>query len=50
VSVRRLEKDGRLSIAMKYVMGELHMVVKGPYKEMPYEYDMGGDDKASNIK
>ncbi len=50
VSVRRLEKDGRLSIAMKYVMGELHMVVKGPYKEMPYEYDMGGDDKATNIK
>ncbi len=43
VSVRRLEKDGRLSIAMKYVMGELHMMVRGPYKELPYEYEMGGE-------
>ena len=49
VSVRRLEKDGRLSIAMKYVMGELHMVVIGPYKEMPYEVDMGGDEQATHL-
>jgi len=43
VSVRRLEKDGRLSIAFKYMQAELHMLTKGPYKEMPYEYNMGGD-------
>ncbi|MDF1496567.1 MAG: glycosyltransferase [Patescibacteria group bacterium] len=43
VSVRRLEKDGRLGIAFKYAMAELHMMTKGPYKEMPYEYEMGGD-------
>ncbi|MDD2785501.1 MAG: glycosyltransferase [Patescibacteria group bacterium] len=44
VSVRRLDKDGRLGIALKYVMAELHIMVKGPYKEMPYEYKMGGED------
>lgn len=44
VSVRRLDKDGRLGIAMKYMMAELHMVVKGPYKEMPYDYQMGGEE------
>ncbi len=43
VSVRRLEKDGRLGIAFKYMMAELHMMTKGPFKEMPYEYEMGGD-------
>jgi len=43
VSVRRLEKDGRLGIAFKYAMAELHMMTKGPFKEMPYEYEMGGD-------
>jgi len=43
VSVRRLDKDGRLGIAIKYMMAELHMMVKGPYHEMPYEYLMGGD-------
>lgn len=43
VSVRRLEKDGRLSIAIKYVFGELHMLTKGSFKEMPFEYEMGGD-------
>ncbi len=42
VSVRRLEKDGRLGIAFKYAMAELHMMTKGPFKEMPYEYEMGG--------
>ncbi|MEO5927929.1 MAG: glycosyltransferase [Patescibacteria group bacterium] len=45
VSVRRLEKDGRLSIAIKYVFGELHMLTKGTFKEMPFEYDMGGEEK-----
>lgn len=43
VSVRRLEKDGRINIAAKYVYGELHMMTKGPFRRMPYEYEMGGD-------
>lgn len=42
VSVRRLEKDGRLAIALKYIFGELHMMTKGAFKEMPFEYEMGG--------
>lgn len=45
VSVRRLEKDGRLSIALKYIFGELHMMTKGAMKEVPFEYDMGGGEE-----
>ncbi len=44
VSVRRLDKDGRLGIAIKYMMAELHMMVKGPYREAPFEYKMGGEE------
>ena len=52
VSVRRLEKDGRLGIALKYMMAELHMMTKGPFKEMPYEYEMGGEllEKIDSVK
>ncbi len=49
VSVRRLEKDGRLGIALKYLLGELHMLTKGPFKEMPYEYEMGGTVSADSV-
>jgi len=45
VSVRRLEKDGRLILALKYIFSELHMVTKGPFKKgLPFDYDMGGDE------
>ncbi len=44
VSVRRLDKDGRLAIAAKYIYGEIYMLAKGPFKNMPYEYVMGGDE------
>ena len=50
VSVRRLEKDGRLGIAIKYLYGELYMILKGPFKEMPFEYEMGGSDKSAKKK
>lgn len=44
VSVRRLDKEGRLGIALKYVFGELYMFAKGSMKEQPpFSYDMGGD-------
>lgn len=42
-SVRRFEKDGRLSIAFKYLMAEFEMMSKGPIKEISYEYEMGGE-------
>lgn len=45
VSVRRLEKDGRLAIAFKYIYSEFHMLTKGTFKEMPFEYEMGGEDQ-----
>lgn len=44
VSVRRLEKDGRLAIALKYIFGELHLLTKGSFKDLPFEYRMGGED------
>jgi len=43
VSVRRLDKEGRLGIALKYLFGELHILTKGAHKEQPFEYEMGGD-------
>jgi hypothetical protein len=45
VSVRRLEKDGRWGIAVKYLFAELYMAVKGPIKKTLFEYEMGGPDK-----
>ena len=42
ISVRRMEKDGRLSIALKYIFGELHMLTKGPIKKDYFKYEMGG--------
>lgn len=44
VSVRRLEKDGRLSTAIKYTLAELRMMGGGSFKELPKGgYEMGGD-------
>jgi len=45
VSVRRLEKDGRLIIALKYIFGEVHMMTKGSIKKEYFDYVMGGDEK-----
>lgn len=43
VSVRRLEKDGRLSIALKYLLVEMRMMTRGSLKgDMPFKYEMGG--------
>jgi glycosyltransferase involved in cell wall biosynthesis len=44
-SVRRFDKDGRMGIAMKYLFGEIRMIVKGPFKKIPFKYEMGGDDQ-----
>ncbi len=45
VSVRRLEEDGRVSIAIKYVFGELHMITRGSMKKEYFKYKMGGEAK-----
>ncbi|QQR60800.1 hypothetical protein IPH19_05355 [Candidatus Uhrbacteria bacterium] len=44
VSVRRFEKDGRWRIAAKYIYGEIYMMTKGPFRELPYQYEMGGEE------
>jgi len=39
VSVRRLEKDGRFTIAGKYLYSEFYMLAKGPMKDrIPFKY------------
>ncbi len=45
VSVRRLEKTGRLALALKYVYAEMYMLTKGPIKDPLFEYLMGGEEK-----
>ncbi|MEK7116501.1 MAG: glycosyltransferase [Patescibacteria group bacterium] len=45
-SVRRLEKEGRLTIALKYIFGELRMMAKGSFKELPFDYEMSGDERS----
>ncbi|MFH1077746.1 MAG: glycosyltransferase [Patescibacteria group bacterium] len=46
-SVRRLDKEGRLGIALKYIFGELYMLTKGSIKDQPpFPYEMGGDATA----
>jgi glycosyltransferase involved in cell wall biosynthesis len=45
VSVRRLEKDGRFALALKYIFGEVRMLTTGPIKDLPFEYVMGGEEK-----
>jgi len=42
VDIRRLEKDGRLSLARKYIQGYFHRIFKGEMYEVPFEYDMQG--------
>lgn len=45
VSVRRLEKDGRLVLAIKYLFAELHIMTIGKIKKELFEYEMGGEGK-----
>ena len=43
VSIRRMERDGRLSIAVKYILGELHFLLLGPIKDKKFNYTFGYD-------
>ncbi len=45
VSVRRLEKDGRMALAIKYIFAELHIITKGQIKKELFDYPMGGEEK-----
>ena len=51
VSVRRLDKEGRLSLLQKYLKVELHLLTKGSVKEDIIEYEFGNfDDKEKQKK
>jgi len=41
VSVRRFDRDGRLNIAVKYLLCEAHMMVKGPVRSDIFKYRFG---------
>lgn len=41
VSIRRLDRDGRISIAVKYLLAELHIVLIGPIRHDKFHYTFG---------
>ncbi len=41
VSIRRLDRDGRMNIAMKYLAAELHLAVIGPIRHDRFKYRFG---------
>ncbi len=41
VSLRRLEKEGLVSLALKYLWCELHALARKPIRSMPFEYEFG---------
>lgn len=43
VSVRRLNKEGRLKLTWKYIGAELHLIFKGPIKSDIFHYEFGHD-------
>ncbi len=45
ISIRRLKKEGRAKMAMKYVATEAHILAKGPVRDndIPYDYEYGNE-------
>ena len=41
VSIRRLDRDGRMKIAMKYLLAELHLAFVGPIRSNRFHYTFG---------
>ena len=41
VSVRRLDRDGRMQIAIKYMLAEMHLAFLGPIKHAKFNYTFG---------
>lgn len=41
VSTRRFDRDGRLNIAVKYTLGELHLMTIGPVRHNHFKYEFG---------
>ncbi len=45
VSIRRMDRDGRLNIAIKYFLGEMHFLFFGPIRGNKFKYTFGYDNK-----
>lgn len=41
VSIRRLDRDGRINIAIKYLLAELHLATLGPIRHDTFKYTFG---------
>ncbi|PJE76499.1 glycosyl transferase family 2 [Candidatus Uhrbacteria bacterium CG10_big_fil_rev_8_21_14_0_10_48_16] len=41
VSIRRLDRDGRMNIAIKYLLAELHLAFLGPIRHNKFRYTFG---------
>ncbi len=41
VSIRRLDRDGRVNVAIKYTLAELHLAMIGPIKHDRFKYTFG---------
>lgn len=41
VSIRRLDRDGRINIAAKYLLAELHLAMLGPIRHDRFKYTFG---------
>ena len=50
VSVRRLDKEGRLALLQKYVKVEMHLLTKGSVNDDIIEYEFGNFDEAEKSK
>ncbi len=51
VSIRRLAKEGRLKLALKYMYTEARMIVRGPFKnKMPFHYEFANFQKKKEKK
>lgn len=45
VSIRRLDRDGRINIAIKYLLAEIHTALIGPIRDDRFNYSFGHKSK-----
>lgn len=45
VSIRRLDRDGRINIAIKYTLAEMHLATLGPIRHHRFRYTFGYQGK-----
>lgn len=50
VSMRRLEKEGLVGLALKYAWCEMHALAGKPIRSMPFEYEFGAFQPALNAE